>query len=220
MIKVDLHIHTFYSSDANTTFEELTTRCLEIGLNAIAIADHGTIEGALEYQKTEPPVKVIVSEEILTPHGEIMGMFLKETIPSGSSAEDTVKAIRVQDGLVCIPHPFDPVRGSALDSRVLRQLAEAHKVDILEVVNARYVFQSSIRQARKFAKNKGLAQSAGSDAHSVGEIGSVYLEMADFNNKTQFLEALRKARIHGRNRSPLVHVSSIARKLKKDIAGR
>ncbi|MDV2989309.1 MAG: PHP domain-containing protein [Dehalogenimonas sp.] len=220
MIKVDLHIHTFYSPDANTTFEELTDRCRVLGLGAIAIADHGTVEGALDYIKTGPPVKVIVAEEILTPHGEIMGMFLKETIPSGFSVDETIKAIREQDGLVCIPHPFDPVRSSALDSRVLEQLAEAHKVDILETVNARYVFNSSIRQARKFAESQRLLPGAGSDAHSAEEIGSVYLEMADFNNKAQFLEALRKARIYGRNRSPFVHVSSIARKIKKNITGR
>jgi predicted metal-dependent phosphoesterase TrpH len=56
LIKVDLHIHTFYSPDANTTFEELTDRCRVLGLGAIAIADHGTVEGALDYIKTGPPV--------------------------------------------------------------------------------------------------------------------------------------------------------------------
>ena len=38
------------------------------------------------------PFPVIVAEEILTPHGEIMGMFLKETIPSGLSVEETIPA--------------------------------------------------------------------------------------------------------------------------------
>ena len=149
MIKVDLHVHTFYSPDANTTFEQLTVRCQELGLGAIAIADHGTTEGALAFLKTSPPFQVIVAEEILTPHGEIMGMFLKETIPSGSSVEDTIKAIREQDGLVCVPHPFDPVRSSALDSQTLKKLAGQNQVDVLEVLNARYVFQSSIDQAQK-----------------------------------------------------------------------
>ncbi|TFG46995.1 MAG: PHP domain-containing protein [Dehalococcoidia bacterium] len=217
MIKVDLHIHTFYSLDANTTFEELTTRCRELGLGAIAVADHGTTEGAFEFLKTSPPFQVIVAEEILTPHGEIMGMFLKETIPSGSSVEDTIEAIRKQDGLVCVPHPFDPVRSSALDSRVLKELAERHQIDILETLNARYVFKSSIRQSKNFAITHGLLQSAGSDAHSAAELGSVYLEMPPFNNKEEFLEALRKAKCCGRHRSPLVHFSSIARKVKKKL---
>ncbi|AKG53487.1 hypothetical protein DGWBC_0818 [Dehalogenimonas sp. WBC-2] len=218
MIKVDLHVHTFYSPDANTTFEELTEQCLKLGLGAIAIADHGTTEGAIAFLKTAPAFKVIVAEEILTPHGEIMGMFLKETIPSGSSVEDTVKAIRQQDGLVCVPHPFDPVRSSALDTKALTELAQRYEVDVIEVMNARYVFQSSIKQARKFAELYNLPRSAGSDAHTAGELGSVYLEMPAFNNKREFIEALSQAKICGKTRNPLVHLSTVARKIKSKLA--
>ncbi len=59
-------------------------RCQQLGINCIAIADHGTVEGALEMQRIAP-FTVIVAEEILTPYGELMGMFLKENIPSGLS---------------------------------------------------------------------------------------------------------------------------------------
>ena len=92
-MKVDLHVHTFHSMDSSTTFEQLLSRCNEIGLGAIAIADHGTANGALEFQKIAP-FPVIVAEEVLTPYGEIMGMFLKETIPSGTSVEGTIAAIK------------------------------------------------------------------------------------------------------------------------------
>ncbi|GAG75610.1 unnamed protein product, partial [marine sediment metagenome] len=91
---------------------------MEIGINCIAISDHGTTEGALKIQSLAP-FKVIVAEEILTPHGEIMGMLLKETIPSGLSVEQTISQIRAQGGLVCIPHPFDTFRQSALDAKII-----------------------------------------------------------------------------------------------------
>jgi predicted metal-dependent phosphoesterase TrpH len=217
LIKVDLHIHTFHSPDANTTFEELTSKCRQVGLDAIAIADHGTIEGALEFLETRPPFQVIVAEEILTHHGEIMGMFLKQTIPSGNSVEWTIKAIREQDGLICVPHPFDPVRSSALESRTLKNLAETQQIDVLEVMNARYMFKSSSRQAVKFAERYGLPKTAGSDAHSQGEIGSVYLKMPNFTNKAEFLEGLKKASHFGHNRSPLIHIGSMARKLTRKV---
>ena len=70
--------------DCNTPLEKIIQRCLEIDINCIAVADHGTVEGALKMQDMAP-FTVIVAEEILTPYGEIMGMFLKETVSSGLS---------------------------------------------------------------------------------------------------------------------------------------
>jgi hypothetical protein len=204
--------------DASTTFEELLARCRELDLGAIAIADHGTVEGALEFQKLAP-FPVIVAEEVLTPYGEIMGMFLTETIPSGSSIEETIKAIRKQGGLVCLPHPFDPLRGSALDSKVIEELAKQGQIDIVEVLNARVVLQSSLRQAEKFALRYNLLRSAGSDAHSPEELGNAYLEMPPFRTKKEFLEAFAKAEVRGGRHSPLVHLGSTVRRLKKKLAG-
>jgi predicted metal-dependent phosphoesterase TrpH len=203
--------------DASTTFEQLLARCSEVGLGAIAIADHGTAEGALEFQKMAP-FPVIVAEEVLTPYGEIMGMFLKKTIPTGTSVEDTVAAIKEQGGLVCIPHPFDPLRSSALESKVIEALAEKGQIDVLEVLNARILLHSAVRRADKFAKKYSLLRSAGSDAHRPDELGNAYLEMPPFTTKEEFLESLATAEICGRRNSPLVHLHSTAQRIKKKLA--
>ncbi len=92
-------------------------------------------------------------------------MFLKETIPSGSSVEYTIDAIKEQGGLVCIPHPFDPLRSSALQGKFVEALAEKGQIDVLEVLNARILMESAVRRADKFAKKYSLLRSAGSDAH-------------------------------------------------------
>ncbi|MDO8688252.1 MAG: PHP domain-containing protein, partial [Dehalococcoidales bacterium] len=134
LLRADFHIHTAYSMDCATSLEEIISRCLETGINCINIADHGTVEGALKMQSLAP-FPVIVSEEVLTPHGEIMGMFLKESIPSGLSVEEAISRIKAQDALVCIPHPFDPLRGLRLDSKRFEELAG--QIDIIEVFNAR-----------------------------------------------------------------------------------
>ena len=133
LLKADLHIHTEYSPDCNTPLEQIIKRCLEIGINCIAVSDHGTAEGALKMQ-TIAPFPVIVAEEILTPQGEIVGMFLKETIPSRLSVEQTISRIKAQGGLVCIPHPFDALRRSALDPKTIEKIVE--QIDIIEVFNA------------------------------------------------------------------------------------
>ncbi len=214
MLKADLHIHTRYSMDCNTHLDQIITRCLEIGINCVAIADHGTIEGALKMQSIAP-FTVIVAEEILTTHGEIMGMFLKETIPSGLSVDQTISQIRAQGGLVNIPHPFYTFRPSALDSKITEEIVE--QIDIIELCNSRSMLPRSSTQARIFAQKYSLAQSAGSDAHTSREIGNAYVEMPEFNGKDNFLNALAKGKIFGHRANPLLHFGSVWARLRKKL---
>ena len=161
------------------------------------------------------PFTVIVAEEILTPHGEIMGMFLKETIPSDSSVEETISQIRAQGGLVCIPHLFDTIRGSTLDQKTVEKIVG--QIDIVEAFNSRSPLRSSSAKARAFAQRHGIAGSVGSDAHTLNEIGNAYVEMPEFNGKDDFLKALAKGRISGHRTNPLVHVRSTLSRLKTQI---
>lgn len=203
--------------DCNTPLEKIISRCLELGINCIAIADHGTAEGALKMQAMAP-FPVIVAEEILTPHGEIMGMFLKETIPSGLSVEETISRIRAQDGLVNIPHPFETIRGSALSVKVTEALAG--QIDLMEVLNSRSPFPANSKRALAFARKHGITPGAGSDAHTLYEIGNAYVEMPEFNGKDEFLLALARGKIHGRRSSPAMRLFSTWAKVKNQFLSR
>ena len=212
MLKADLHIHTKYSMDCDTPLEKIIERCLETGVNCIAIADHDSIEGALEMQKIAP-FPVIVAGEILTPQGEIMGMFLKERVPIGLPIEEAISCVKAQGGLVCLPHPFDTFRGLRIDGARLEELAE--QIDVVEVFNARSHFSSPVIKADAFAEKHGIIKSAGSDAHSPGEIGYAHVEMREFDGKDDFLRALSEGRIVGNRTSPLVHFRSLWARIKK-----
>ncbi len=214
MLKADLHIHTEYSIDCNTPLEKIVSRCLEVGINCIAICDHGTVEGALRMRDIAP-FPVIVAEEILTSHGEIIGMFLEETIPSRLSVEQTISRIRSQGGLVCIPHPFDIFRQSALRSNIMEEIAE--QIDIIEVFNSRTLLLQSSAKTLAFALKYGIAKSAGSDAHTPYEIGNAYVEMPEFNGKDDFLQALEKGNISGHRTNPFIHFASVWTRLKKQF---
>ncbi|MFC1970383.1 PHP-associated domain-containing protein [Chloroflexota bacterium] len=217
LLKADLHIHTEYSMDCNTPLEKIISRCLELGINCIAIADHGTTEGALKIQAIAP-FPVIVAEEILTPHGEIMGMFLKETIPSGLSVEETLSRIKGQGGLVNIPHPFETIRGSALNSKVIEEMAD--QIDLMEVLNSRSPFPANSNKARAFALEHSITRSAGSDAHTIFEIGNAYVEMPDFNGKDEFLQSLEQGNIHGKRTSLAIRFFSTWAKLRNQFLKR
>ena len=212
MLKADFHIHTEYSMDCSTPLEEIISRCLETGINCVTIADHDSIEGATRLQSLAP-FPVIVAEEILTPQGEIMGMFLKEHIPSGVSVEQAVSRIKAQGGLVCLPHPFDTFRGLKMEDKELHELAE--QVDVVELFNARSTLLRCYTKARAFAAKYDIPGTAGSDAHSTTEIGHTYVEMPEFNGRDDFLEALKQGKMHNQKSSFMVHFNSTLARLRK-----
>jgi predicted metal-dependent phosphoesterase TrpH len=215
LLKTDLHIHTQYSMDCNSSLDEIIKRCLQIGINCIAISDHGNIAGALK-MKEIAPFPIIIAEEILTPEGEIMGMFLNEEIPSRLSVDETIKRIKAQDGLICIPHPYDRIRGSAFNNS--KELAKIMPfVDIIEVFNARSLYPGAQVKAQHLAQKFGKACSAGSDAHTISEIGNAHIEMPEFNGKNEFLKSLERGQIYGHKSNPLVHWTSTRNKLRKNM---
>ena len=215
MLKADLHIHTKYSYDCNTSLESIIHRCLKVGINCVAIADHGTIAGALKLKEIAP-FEVIVAEEILTPLGEIMGLFLQEEIPTRISAEEAIAQIKAQKGLICLPHPFDPMRGIGKYHEIERLSPE---INIIEVFNSRVMMSNANRKAKLFAQEHGLLCSAGSDAHIPYEIGHAYVEMAEFKGSEEFRTSLSQGKVFGRTSCPLVHLPTVWMELKRKLRG-
>jgi len=214
LIKADLHVHTCYSIDCLTPLEQIIARCLELGINCIAVADHNTISGALKLREIAP-FKIIVAEEILTPAGEIMGLFLNEAVPRGLSPQETISRIRSQGGLVAIPHPFG--RSLPWKNNILISTEILSQVDIIETFNSRTPFSNSIARACELAKEQGKVASAGSDAHTLGEIGRAYVEMPEFDGSDDFLNSLAQGKIFGQKSSYLAHFASTWAKIKKRI---
>jgi predicted metal-dependent phosphoesterase TrpH len=216
LIKADLHIHTCYSVDCLTPLERIAERCLQRGIDCIAVADHNTIAGALRLREMAP-LKVIVAEEILTTAGEIMGLFLSGAVPPGLSPQEAISRIRDQGGLVAIPHPFG--RSMPWHHNVLVSPEILSQVDIIEAFNSRTPLSSSIRRAAMLAKEQGKAASAGSDAHTLGEIGRAYVQMPDFSGPQDFLASLAQGQIVGQKSSCFAHFASTWAKIRRHISG-
>jgi len=89
------------------------------------------------------------------------------------------------------------------------------EVDIIEAFNARSPFLRPALRAQAFADKHGIAKCAGSDAHSLTEIGNGYVEMPEFEDKDSYLRALSEGRIAGHRANPLVHFLSLWARLKK-----
>ena len=200
-IVADLHLHTNWSHDCSIEVDDLLDYAEAEGLGAIAVTDHNVFGGALQAVERARgrQVAVIPGEEIKTDNqGEVIGLFLQEEIPRGMSFGDTVAAIRAQGGLVYVPHPFDRMHAIPEPVTLHRHLAE---IDVLEVYNARLLFEAYNEEALRFARKYNLTAGAGSDAHVLPGVGTGAVRMRRFNGPEEFLVSLRSAEILRRPKS-------------------
>lgn len=213
LLKVDLHIHTNFSPDGEASPQEIIARCQKLGLSCIAITDHNTIAGAMDVQETAP-IRVIVGEEVMTSHGEVMGLFLKKEIPHNLTPVESMQAIKEQGGLVCVPHPFDRFRTGLLRHADPDRLVPL--IDIVEIYNARTFLSRDNRIARDFAKRHNLTVCVGSDAHTPSELGHTYIEMPDFDGTPEgFMNSLQGARLVTQRGNPIHRLRSTYAKLRR-----
>jgi len=163
------------------------------------------------------PFSIIPGEEIKSSQGEIIGLFLHQEIPPGLSAAETAARIRDQGGLVYIPHPF-AWRASRLKRRALEAILPS--IDAVEVFNARNLFRAPNHRAEAFARRHSLAMGAGSDAHTLREVGTAGLELPEFNGPQGFLRSLAQARIIKRYSPLWVHFYSVGNRLRQRLGAK
>jgi len=168
MIRLDIHVHSKYSYDSISEPEDIVKIAKIKGLQGLAITDHNTIKGGLETKKFEDNnFIVIIGSEIATTDGEIIGLFLNREIPGNLSMRKTLEEIHEQGGLAIIPHPFDTVRKHAVKFIEKKTL---ELINGIETLNARS--KSVINEnAQDFANKSRTKKFAGSDAHTLIEIG-------------------------------------------------
>ncbi len=207
-IVADLHMHTSWSHDCSIDAAELVDHAEAEGLGAIAVTDHNVFGGALEaadYARDRELI-VIPGEEVKTDEqGEVIGLFLRTEIPRGLTFAETIEAIRDQDGIVYVPHPFDRMHAIPDPRTLHRHLAD---IDVLEVYNARLLFEGYNDEALRFARKYNLTMGAGSDAHVLQGVGTGALRMRAFQDQEEFLLSLRTAEILRRPKS-LAYLQSL-----------
>lgn len=214
-LKVDFHMHSYFSADSNLSPTEILKYAKRAGLDAIAVTDHNTIEGGKAVRKLSKDLMVIVGSEIKTDGGDIIGLSLKKDIPSGLSPLETCKLIKKQGGLVIIPHPFDKFR-SGIGAETVKIVKY---IDALEIFNARIMFGKFNEEARIFAKRHGLPGVAGSDSHFAFEIGSAYTMVHSGKNISEILNAVKNGQtfITGRKTGILPHWRTFITKMSAKI---
>ncbi|MDD1687349.1 PHP domain-containing protein [Methanoregula sp.] len=200
MLTCDLHVHTNYSKDGESSVEEILRQAEAEGLDAIAITDHDTVDGAKKALTLASSVLVIPGIEVSTKQGHLLVLGVTEIIPAGLDVMATVSIAREMGGLAILPHPYHVWRHGV----ARRKKAGMNVVDAVEVFNSRYIVGSANQKAARIAKRLGKPCVGGSDAHNAKFVGfgRTYVE-AD-KTVPAILEAVRAGKVScGGKKTPL-----------------
>lgn len=213
-IRLDMHMHTRLSSDCLSDPAAVVHAALARGVHRVCVTDHNRISAAQELKETFPD-QVIVGEEVKTAENvDVIGLYIGELVPKGTPARETCERIRAQGGLVYMPHPYAPGKGGG--GAILDVIGDL--VDAVEGFNGRIHDPELNRRAVEWGRVHGKPLGAGSDAHTLFEVGRTYVEVPPFEDTPQgLLAALREGTLHGFYSSRAVHLASTWAKLRKAL---
>lgn len=176
--RADLHMHTTVSDGLMTPQQLLDHVARRGNLNIIAITDHDRIDGSVwAYARRERyPFDIVPGVEVSSAEGHILALWVTEPIPAGLSMAETAAAIHQLGGVAILAHPFFTQMGRIrMAARIYRRDPEylLHTgIDGLEGYNASVVLPGTNFAAQKVARFLGLPVTGGSDAHTLGAIGT------------------------------------------------
>ena len=202
-IKAELHCHNLYSNfhlgkdeppyDCDISFSEQLERSKELGLNALFVTNHNTLDGyaqLLQYKKDHDKFKEIQiypAEEVTIDSGaHVLVYGIHQEIKPGISIEELIDEVKKQNGVTSAPHPF-----SLLDA--IRE--DAKKCDMIEVFNSNNVDVISNVKAVQFANENNMIGVAGSDSHVLSTFGRCVNVMETENNLDDILYSMKHNQI-------------------------
>ena len=202
-IKAELHCHNIYSNfhlgkdeppyDCNISFREQLERSKELGLNALFVTNHNTLNGyaqLLRYKNDHDKFKEIQiypAEEVTIDSGaHVLVYGIHQEIKLGKSLEEVIDEVKKQNGVTSAPHPFgliDAIRDNA------------KKCDMIEVFNSNNVDVISNVKAIQFADENNMIGVAGSDSHVLSTFGRCVNVIETENNLDDILYSMKHNRI-------------------------
>ncbi|NAS31628.1 PHP domain-containing protein [Flavobacteriaceae bacterium R38] len=192
-LKASFHIHSTASFDGYNSSSAIYRFARRAQLDVIAITDHDTIKGAVEFEKwlkekNKKDLTAIIGEEITCVDGtHIIGLFLEKHIDSDTPV-NVVNKILDQKGLVYFPHPTR--KDGIFNSEDFEKVID--KGHFLEIFNAKINDTFNISAQEIFIKYPHLIPIGGSDAHYNSDILKCYNELNIQNEEEDLKNQLIK----------------------------
>ena len=188
-LRIDLHVHTRYSRDSVSGFDDINERCRDLKLDGYAVCDHDSIEGLGRVESGG--LVVIPGLEVSVKGAHVLCFDPVEVVPSGLSIVETVERVHAQGATAVLAHPYAIPR-----SFVRYREVEGSGLDAIEVANsAQSPFGFVTACNRGLAEKLRLPQTGGSDSHIPETFGRSYTVVeADSREPDDIIEAIKKGR--------------------------
>lgn len=190
-MKVDFHVHSKYSHDCSAEIGEILQYAKRYGLDAIAIADHDTLEGSRQARmmRTSNDVEIIPAIEFTLPAGEFGVHIVAANIDEYIRFNDVVSAIEAlkeRGATIILPHPFregtglfyHQEKGYLTDEEVKYVL---DNIDYIEVLNLKDTC-SAVQKTLQYVAETRYPIISGTDAHFAEYVGMTYTTIADLES--------------------------------------
>ncbi len=200
MILADLHVHTIFSSDASIHPKVLVDKLYSHPyIKAVAITDHNTVKGyykVRELASAYEDVLIIPGIEVSTSKGDILLLGVSEVPPQPWIVEDVISFTRDKGGLAVVAHPYRAFG--------LGDAAKNYDFDAVEILNGGCPPHLN-SLAEKLARAMRLPGVAGSDAHRLEELWSVYTEIQASMELEEVLKAIKRGLVRVASAEKSIH---------------
>jgi hypothetical protein len=180
-MNIDLHVHTrHYSGCSVIEAGELIEKAKEAGLDGLVLTEHGIlwrqeVLAPLQEEASGEGLVILAGQEVTCFHEGMREDFLvfgiAHSLGSGPSAEDLIRTVHGEGGVVVAAHPMKPPRWSVGGwDQAVERLARL-PLDALELYHPDHD-ERARRKIRRLACLHGFALTGGSDAHEPQQVGA------------------------------------------------
>jgi len=194
--KIDLHVHSKYSTDNDAEPEETILRAIELGLRGIAFTEH-YYYGASEpieplREKYRSSILIFRGVEFSAREGHclIFGVDTDSLSLKSAPIREIISVVTQAGGVVIPSHPYRSVNGIG---DLVRSTAG---ICALEGYNGCNMHGFNV-QAIAAAKLLGLPFTGGSDAHTPQEVGACFTEFDDAVTAENLISLLKAGKYRG-----------------------
>lgn len=195
-----MHLHTMVSSPCSIIDPvECIERAIYMGLDAICITEHGTVEGGhvvREIASGYKDLKVFAGIEVMCREGHMLVYGFEEDIVGVKPVHDVKKIVESAGGILVPAHPWRSPFGW-YDGTLDRPIEDTDFPKLFKVIEMYNGQQSVIENQRgeSFCRETGIHGIGGSDAHILEAIGCVYTVFEDeIVNEKELVQAIKSGR--------------------------
>ncbi len=194
---IDMHIHTArYSPCSILDPYDLVRKASELGLSGITITEHYCLwsENEIEALKRETgsELKIFRGQEVTSSVGHLLVLGYYKKLQEYLPLDEVLSKVHDEGGLVILAHPFR--YGNLIGHHLEKLKNKFDCFDGIEALNGNQIANEN-EYGMKVWKDLGMTGLGGSDAHSVGMLGTYATKFLNpVENEVDLIREIKEGR--------------------------